>query len=383
MKKGKSLIYMLVLLFYGSCIDPYQPPEITLTESYLVIDGFLNANDTSTVYLSRTQPLSENENASFEPTFQSGEDRAQVWVEQENDTRLVFESVGAGLYILPPADLDFNQKVRLHVKNFDGKEYVSDYVPITQSPAIDSISWKVEDNGVQLYVTTHDPANESKYYRWQFEETWRFNSAFNSQFVYVEELDTIEFRWENIYVCWRDDYSNDIYVGSSERLSEDVIFEYPLNHIRGSSPRIKIKYSILVKQNVLTKEGFDYYENLKSNTESLGSLFDPQPFQLTGNIQNINDSEEPVIGFFSAGTVAEKRIFISRNDLPYWQVNNEYSACFPDTVELADLDEYLSSRLLLDEIMDMTGNVIAYRMASPFCTDCRLRGTNEEPDFWE
>jgi hypothetical protein len=61
----------------------------------------------------------------------------------------------------------------------------------------------------------------------------------------------------------------------------------------------------------LTKEAYDYLGKMKKNTEQIGSIFDPQPSYLTGDIQCISDPSEKVIGFISFGVIREKRVFIS------------------------------------------------------------------------
>jgi hypothetical protein len=76
-----------------------------------------------------------------------------------------------------------------------------------------------------------------------------------------------------------------------------------------------IRYSILVKQYALTEDGYHYYQILKKNTESLGSIFDAQPSELTCNFHSLQDPTEIVIGFFSASSVVQKRIFIDKSQV--------------------------------------------------------------------
>ena len=42
---------------------------------------------------------------------------------------------------------------------------------------------------------------------------------------------------------------------------------------------------------------------MQKNAESLGSIFDEQPTQITGNIHSVTNPSEQVIGYVSAGTV--------------------------------------------------------------------------------
>jgi hypothetical protein len=80
--------------------------------------------------------------------------------------------------------------------------------------------------------------------------------------------------------------------------------------------QLSVLYSIFVRQYALTEDGYNFLSLMQSNTESLGTIFDPQPSQLKGNIQCLTNPNEPVVGYVSAGTVQQQRIFISRNQLP-------------------------------------------------------------------
>ncbi len=50
---------------------------------------------------------------------------------------------------------------------------------------------------------------------------------------------------------------------------------------------------------------------------STGSIFEPPPMAIFGNISGCNDSEHPVFGYFGASAIATKGIFIPANEAPY------------------------------------------------------------------
>ena len=377
----KKYLFILLSFLIGSCVDPYHPPAVTAPNTYLVVDGFLNGAGASTIRLSRTQNLSEIKKPPLET-------RASVRVESERGESYGFVDQGDGAYTLVDGGLQFNQAYRLRIKTANGREYLSDYVTIKQTPKIDSLSWRPQDQGVQFYVTTHDVDNKTRYYRWEYEETWEYFSAFYSQFEYVNK--SFVPRYENVNHCWRSEKSTGIFIGSSVQLTQDVINKAPLLFVSAlNSNRLRFRYSLLVKQYAQTAESFEYWQNLKKNTESLGSLFDPQPFQVIGNIHGVTDPEEPVVGYLSGHSVEEKRIFVTSPELPPWRIPSMYEACLPDTAPLvrtpmkasaADMAE--SGAIPIDEIRSPFGTIIAYRMSAPFCVDCRTVGTNIRPGFW-
>ncbi len=357
------------------CLQPFTPPEISGGRGLLVVDGFLNAGgDTTVIRLMRTQNLTDS--AAPPP-----EGQAQLTVEGERGGIYWLTEAQAGWYVLPGTSINPNQQYRLRIRTSNGQEYLSDYVPVKRTPPIDSVNWQVTGDGVQVYVNTHDPLANTRYYRWEFAETWEFNTPFTLWYMY--EKGTQKFIKENTTKCWQSATSRQIALGTSARLSEDIIYQYPLLLVPANSEKHQIRYSVLVKQYGLTREGFDYWQNLKRNTEGRGTLFDPQPSQVGGNIRSVNNPEEPVLGFFSAGSVAEKRIFIRRNQLPIeWLRITGYETCSVDTLTYVDNPP----EVLKDKTFPVFGQILGpaggYLTSEVYCVDCRTRGVNKRPAFW-
>jgi hypothetical protein len=109
-----------------------------------------------------------------------------------------------------------------------------------------------------------------------------------------------------------------------------------------------------------------------------------------GNIHGVTDPNEPVVGYLSGYSVEEKRIFVNATELPTaWRIPSMYESCLADTAPVfrtpekpsaADMAE--SGSVPIDEIISPFGRIIAYRMSSPYCVDCRTAGSNVKPSFW-
>ena len=374
MRKINIIHAILIIVLFHNCIDPYNPPEITAERSYLVIDGNYIAGEASQVKLSMTQNLNDDQEtqviAGANVQLEDGEERSFEYIE-----------ISPGVYQLPATDIPLNTLVRLKVA-WQGQQYLSQYVSILPTPEIDSVNFSIEDDGVQFYVNTNDPDNNTRYYRWRYSETWQLTSAFQSNFIF-EDGEVVN-RTDDIYTCWDSDESKEIYVGTSNNLEQDVIYLFPLHKVAANSQRLRIKYSVLVEQYALTREAHDYYKELKNNTENLGTLFDPLPFQLNGNFTNTSSPEEPVIGYFYAVKPTRSRIFVTPNDHEFFIRNNLSSTCELDTVLTADVPDEAGSKLIVSEYYSEFGpGILGYFMASPRCVDCRFRGTNVEPEFWQ
>ncbi len=124
---------------------------------------------------------------------------------------------------------------------------------------------------------------------------------------------------------------------------------------------------------------------MKKNTESLGSVFDPQPSELNGNIHSVTNPDEPVIGFVTAGTIGEKRIFINRNELPGWPYS--FVCPYPDTLvyDLPDsLKKYFGSNFYIPTLEAYgTRGLIGWYANEANCVDCKMQGgVTLKPPFW-
>jgi hypothetical protein len=372
------LITLVTLVFGGACRESYVPPVGASAVSRLVVEGFINnGSDSTIISLTRTYNLGVDDTASATPEL-----HAQVQVQGEDNSSYALAETGHGKYAAPGLILNNSVRYRLHIRTSGGKEYGSDYVTLKPSPQIDSISWKPVNGDIHIYANTHDPQNASVYYRWTYSETWQFHSVYPSMYIYTG--DTVLPRgFDSIYTCWKSDNSTNTLLGSSVNLSRDLIAEAPMVTIPANSWEIGVEYSIGVTQYVLTPDAYDFWLNLQKNTEQIGSVFSPQPSETAGNIHNLADSAEQVIGYISGGTMSKQRIFIKPDQIPGWQIENYPNLCleFGISGQKDSLKYYLGRVGYL--IIDQSPFVpIRYSVSDPFCIDCTLQGSNIKPPFW-
>ncbi|WP_185817019.1 DUF4249 domain-containing protein [Hymenobacter metallilatus] len=369
------------LLVLSGCVEPYTPEAVTAPSNYLVVNGFINGNGTTRIRLSRSVQISS-------PSVFPAERRASVAIQSLSGQRYpLTETDTAGLYTSKQLTLPANQSYRLYIRTTSGREYASDYAPLKLTPAIDQLQGRVQSNGVQLYLSTHDDQNLTQYYRWEYEETWEFTSAYESLYRYAGNNRMVQ-RKEDIYHCWRFIPSTTIVTTSTVRLAQDAVRDYRLLFIPLASERLLSRYSVLVRQYALSQAEFDYWEAVKKNTENIGTLFDPLPSQIQGNVHSLTDAQEPVLGFVGAATVVGKRIFITRADLPRdWIPQHEgYELCtgldyWPNSIKYKDytMDDMFGDSVYRTPVARQ-GTV--YTMQTMACVDCRLRGTNHKPSYW-
>jgi hypothetical protein len=76
------------------------------------------------------------------------------------------------------------------------------------------------------------------------------------------------------------------------------------------------KYFIVLDQFSVSREAYLYYQLLEQTSKNSGSLFDPLPVALVGNVYNPRDATEKVIGFFTVAGVLKKGHPIFKSKFP-------------------------------------------------------------------
>jgi hypothetical protein len=369
------LIIIVTLAVAVSCLEPYNPPVVAQNSNYLVVDAFLNTTDNSaSVSLSRTIPLYSDEEVPRELN-------ATVIIEDEAGLRFTLQQEENGLYTLSNIPVDEEQKYRVYIRTSDQQEYFSEFIEPKPTPAIDSVYWKGEKDGVQIYVDTHDDHAATGYYKWDYVETFEYNAQYGSILKVVNGDILYRSPEESIYTCWKTDKATDIHVTATAKLTSDVVSFFPLVFIETGSRKLTRTYSILVRQRAITEEEYNYWLQLRQTTQSLGGLFDPMPTQVTGNFYDGTNPTRPVLGYFSGGSIQEKRIFINFYDLPdHLQVILQ-SDCVIDSIPLAEIDNRKNFELLIGPYGEPF--LLGYLTSIHRCIDCRsLGGITTKPDFW-
>ena len=179
------------------------------------------------------------------------------------------------------------------------------------------------------------------------------------------------------FFCWESGSIPIVYTYSTKHLTSGKITNYPLHFVSSQSDRLSVKYSLLVKQFSLSEQAFQFWHILDEQSMQRGELYEKQPAQLSGNIHPQDAGGEPVLGFFYATSIKEKRLFVSPPLRTLGPDCRHYETeLYRDLIERL-LEEY--SKVYLVQISPIT-----YHYADQKCFDCRLRGgTTERPDFWE
>ena len=397
---------MILLLIISpglyTCIDPYNP-NLQSYESLLVVDALVTDEFVSnTVRLSRTF-----QNQSEEPEMVSG---AEVHIIDDAGNIAEFFEASPGIYLSPDFIGEIGTTYVLHIITPDGHEYESDPSHMSQVPEIDSIYFaydtdfnntgNVELEGIRLFVDS-DPDNDyCTYFRWTFEECWKFRIPNPALYVYFNENLILPAPFINS-VCWHHNNSTEVLIESTETQQTEQIRRKPIFFIAsGESNRLQIQYSINVKQYSLSRADYEFWDNMKQIREEGGDIFERQPFSVIGNVHCISDPNQKVLGYFQVSAVKQKRQYITREELKNIDIPSYHYPCSrvvigpddfedpesPFPVPLPTFDElyemYTSKGFVfIEPVYDNTLEKLVF--TEPICSDCALAGGDViKPDWW-
>ena len=374
-----SIHFFYLMLLFSHCVQEFEPSSQGY-DNLLVVEAFLsNGNEPFEVKLSRSTTI---DTSAFIPEY-----GAQVSLTDDIGEKHTLSETSSGIYqSMEQLNAQVGRSYQLHIQTASGKSYESSEVIMRKTPVIDDLRYEFQEKpngeqGVQFYVNAHDDENKTWYYRWEWDETWEFMTPYDSYLLWEDDM--LKLRDERINICWKFGNSTTIEISTSKNLSSDFISDYPLLFVSTMTDRLKFEYSLNVRQYALSAESYTFWNELKKTTENLGTLFDPQPSVIKGNMYNINDDNEVVLGYFDASEVHEQRIFINNRDLPPAQYPNYYSYCYDSIDSYNRIPAMIKANwMLVTETINEAG-FPAYLFSIPSCIDCRIYGTNKKPDYWD
>jgi hypothetical protein len=387
--KSLSALVCIALLALG-CKKPFTPAlDQSGNKRYLVVEGSITGTDSTIIKLSKTKLIDTSKTA-------LPETNAIVTIENDANDNIPLSEVKPGIYAAQPFNLDAAHNYRLRIKTSDSKEYVSDYVTVKNSPPIDSIGFAAQASVLQIYVNSHDDANATRYYRWDYSETWQFHSQYSSSWT-KSGARKVE---DQIYHCFASDTSTSVTIASTIKLGSDILYHAPVTSIDPASEKIETKYSILVKQFALSSDAYAFWQNLQKNTQKIGSVFDVLPSEAPTNYHCVTDPGELVVGYLSVGNVSYKRIFITKDQLPPSYQTVYPTACELDTAFIVNppktlneefqTNQFLTHDALYEVVQGLYlpppnpfGGPTALSYSTKLCVDCTIRGTTKAPLFWK
>lgn len=393
---SNPIVCLLFCLSLISCTDPYQMQTNTFEDALVIEATITNEFKKQQIKISRTYQFEDDG-----PVFESG---ANVYIEDDTGNQYLFTEQNGIYKSVSEFQTTPGKEYQLFVKTADNREYISTKEKLTTVNEIETINTNIiTDNnaqrGIQISVSSYDPTNTSKYYRYDYEETYKVIVPYWSSYRAVVVIDPITNetgvdiipRENETRTCYTTKKSTELLLTNTSELSEDRVINFPIRFIKDDDFIISNRYSIMVKQYIQNLEAHLFYKKLKELSESGNILSPNQPGFFSGNIKSLNNSKEKVIGFFDVSSVSSKRIFFNYNDIFQGEPIPPYFTECPMRVFNSDITSPIAGDGLHALINVISDNAMIfysrdgaeYTMVIPQCGDCTSFSSNVIPPFWQ
>lgn len=355
-------VWVFILLGFSSCVDQINfPLEKAKTERLIVSGLFTDLEGPHFVFLSQTTSQAR------EPLFSGGYftlndkprpvSNARVTLQSPERGQMgQFVEVRPGTYEMrgkyaPQEEMKFFVQIEI-----EGKIYRSEVQQMPTTIGSDSLSFsfertRLEDNpdAAQVVIRTEAtlPNQLGDYYlRWLVDEAFFWDLTFFPNPFNTPPPNCIVFDFPD-----------------PERIP--LINGNLLNKPGGKANLVVaqrlVDQSFLsrhyfnVQQLSITKETYDYWRKVREVVNNTGSVFDSPPAAIRGNVYNVADEEEVVLGYFEVAKSKVTRIYTTRADVPYF---------------LEKVCEYIPNK--------------RRDQYEPTCLSCSVfpNSTSEYPDWW-
>ena len=378
--KNISVIFTLLLL--SGCIKPYNPVidsnsankyivsgRVTNTEGWQEVDVSLSSPIGSPKYIpvSDCKVYIKDDKDNIFPLTEYEPGQYHVWMGKEyltpGTSYMVMvvtpgrEILSSGFDMMPPG------------LKLDSVYYLLKDLP-TPNPGINS-------RVMQFYVDLNAYGNYSQYYKYEVVETWEYRAAHNAEYYYDGSFHKIDPPDSSHRVCWVTTSLKNIFTISTKNLAQNTYKQYPLHFIDGYTSRLGILYSMLVRQFAVSEMAYNYWEQMRINSNEQGGLYEKQPLAIKGNLQNVSDPEKTVLGYFYAASESSRRYFYK--DVP-GIILGFYNNCVEKGLGRMGWLEFSPDDYPVYYYYPTTYSIL---ILTQECVDCRISGgTTVKPDFW-
>lgn len=386
---------IVIIVLLNGCIEPYEAKTASFEDVLVVKAMITNEIKQQEIILTRSFKFEEDG-----PTYETN---AEIKIIENNQNEYHFVETISGKYL---SSQDFgvkpNNTYQLSIKTQSGKTYSSKPSTLKPSNLLNDVYAKREISkdsldGIAIYTKSQGNSENTGFYKFEYEETFKIIAPF----WYGYDLKASDEVKDSVYVvprsreeryCYKTIKSTDIIIKNTNEFNQDNIDPFVIKFINSDDYSLRHRYSILVKQYVLSREAYVFYQILKDFSESESLFSENQPGFVSGNISSDSNPEEKVVGFFSLSEVHTTRIFFNSTDFFEWYDRADFPySCLPFSPSLKatptqdmSLWEMVKKNLVKFQIEndEIGPGQSKYYVVPTICGDCNVLGTNVVPEFW-
>ena len=376
MKRFLSILMSLSIT--ASCVFPYDATLEPREEPALVLDGDIVIGGYSSVNVSYLQ--------NFDGTFPQNRKTPEIqewWIEDEDGNTIKPSSDN----MADTRSLDPSLGYRIVMKA-DGKTIASEFKKTLAPPVIKSVSFQADEKNVYGYIAIDPSSDNTGYIAISTEEIWHFHAQFIQEF----DIQSIEFFGETMYLvvaadtipqenywCWKKETNDSPLIIDISHFEDNNVPEILFTSFPRKNDRNHDEYHIRVRVRTLSKEEYQYYNNLSIEGNVANDLFSPNPGELAGSVYNVDNPSESVFGDISVYQPAMANGNLKgQYGVPEGRPDDSFFTKVPQ--ERIPMFYYELEFRPIMGLFDDIGPYVGW--AHKRCVDCTLDGgTKEAPEF--
>jgi hypothetical protein len=321
----KILLLISSITLFLSCIDPVKF-NFSGQVNHLVIQSTFN-NKKGQQYIRIAK------SSAFGSPYNIYVSNANVYISSIEGEKYQFKHTASGKYFSDSNVAALaGHTYTLHVE-VDGKVYESEAIKLIEEQKlvkIDNLHTKFAERytivkgakekkflpGYDILVDYKDIAGEKNFYRWSFHRIYSVETQPENYVDYTCRGCPRPAPKSCCKFCWVNE-ADDILSSENDWLRDGKNIENQMVMFIPFYQYMNKKMILTISQHMISEESYNYFKALKNQAESTGSMFDAPPTELKGNIFNIKDKSEKVIGYFEASLASTSTITINGVDINY------------------------------------------------------------------
>lgn len=301
-----ALLLLVTCLFFASCIDEINL-KINTNQPKLIVDGLIaDSLQEYVIKVNYSAVIGVGTDNIMTPV-----EGASVVVKEDAGSDFAFAETTPGVYVREMAG-EVGKTYHIEITLPDGSKAMSLPTVLLAAPPIDSVNALlveretfnnlgnlVTEKKVELHMNT-SVANlpERPFLRWRAFGEYEYHEfyvmAFNLKTCYIKENAD----------------NNNIAVFDTRELASGVLNDEPFLETN-LNYRFASQYCFSVYQYAISEDEYKYWKSVDAIINIDGSLFDPPPGTVRGNLYNPEDPEQQVLGYFSVCGASSVRKFVN------------------------------------------------------------------------
>jgi hypothetical protein len=282
--------YALFLFLLASCVDPFAT-ETKKESDRFTIEGSIT-NQSPPYQLKITKSANYTQNIDGITRYVSG---AVVKVCDDEGACTPYFETAVGRYqtaVGAPSGV-VGKSYHVEITTADGIRIFSYPEAMLLAPPITNVYAEYDptsliEEGFQVYLDVQDPGDTPNYYKW---ESLGFTPY--SKYCFSMESEQSIFS-----------------IASDKIINGNLLSRVPIKKVPFNSTT---HYVLQVYQVALSADAYAFLDGIRKQVQSTGSIFDPPPSFLRGNLYNPDDTGNEILGYFLVGGTSRQDLVLDRS----------------------------------------------------------------------